>query len=130
MTNADAARVGDSPVVGAGTWADDATCAVSGTGQGEHFIRAAFAHEVDALMRIAGLDLESACEAALRRVSRLGGRGGCAAVDASGGVALPFTTPVMPRGLLGSDGEPRVAILAGEPLRSEPGTVPSGRLRS
>jgi beta-aspartyl-peptidase (threonine type) len=117
MTNAHATRVGDSPLAGAGTWADDATCAVSGTGQGEHFIRAAFAHEVDALMRLAGLDLESACERALRRVSRLGGRGGCVAVDASGGVALPFTTPMMPRGLLDLSGEPRVAIFAGEPLR-------------
>jgi isoaspartyl peptidase/L-asparaginase-like protein (Ntn-hydrolase superfamily) len=112
-TNAAAARVGDSPIVGAGIWADDATCAVSGTGQGEHFIRAAFAHEVDALMRLAGMDVESACERALERVSRGGGSGGCAAVDAGGRVALPFTTPAMPRGVLAGKEEPRVAILAG-----------------
>jgi isoaspartyl peptidase/L-asparaginase-like protein (Ntn-hydrolase superfamily) len=119
MTNAAAARVGDTPIVGAGIWADDATCAISATGHGEHLIRAAFAHEVDALMRLGRLDLEAACARALERVSRSGGAGGCAAVDANGRVALPFTTSVMPRGLVTGDGEPRVAILPDEPLSPE-----------
>jgi isoaspartyl peptidase/L-asparaginase-like protein (Ntn-hydrolase superfamily) len=103
-------RVGDSPIAGAGTWADDATCAVSATGAGETFVRAAFAHEVDARIRLTGASLGDACRAALRRVAELGGTGGCVAVDAAGRLALPFTTPAMPRGTIGSDGVPRVAI--------------------
>jgi isoaspartyl peptidase/L-asparaginase-like protein (Ntn-hydrolase superfamily) len=103
-------RVGDSPLVGAGTWADDATCAVSATGLGEAFVRAAFAHEVDARMRLLGEALERACCGALERVAALGARGGCAAVDRAGHVALPFTSAAMPRGWIGPDGGPRVAL--------------------
>jgi beta-aspartyl-peptidase (threonine type) len=110
MTNQLPGRVGDSPIVGAGTWADDATCAVSATGAGEAFVRAAFAHEVDARMRLAGASLDEACREALRRVGELGARGGCVAVDAAGRVALPFTSAAMPRGTMGERGEPRVAI--------------------
>lgn len=117
MTGALPGRVGDSPVPGAGTWADDRSCAVSGTGEGEVFLRCAFAHEVDAGMRLRGLDLESACRSALTRVEALGGRGGCVAIDASGAVALPFSTAAMPRGCIGPDGEPHFALLQDEPLR-------------
>ena len=116
MTNSLPARVGDSPVPGAGTWADDATCAVSGTGEGEIFLRCAFAHEVDAQLRVGGLPLEEACERALARVVALGGRGGCAAIDTRGRVALPFNTFAMPRGMLGQDAEPRIALRRDEPL--------------
>jgi isoaspartyl peptidase/L-asparaginase-like protein (Ntn-hydrolase superfamily) len=92
-------RVGDSPIIGAGTWADDRTCAVSATGAGEAFIRAAFAHEVDALLRLApGTDLDAATAAALDRVVEAGGRGGCIALDATGRLAMPFTTASMHRG--------------------------------
>src|SRR5438132_6282539 len=70
-------RVGDSPVPGAGTWADDATCAVSATGVGEAFLRAAFAHEVDARIRLEGVDLDAACREALAAVTAAGGDGGC-----------------------------------------------------
>ena len=108
-------RVGDSPLAGAGTWADDASCAVSGTGQGEGFVRAAFAHEVDAQVRLLGVPLALACERALERVRALGFHGGCIAVDASGRLALPCTTPAFARGWIGADGAPRVALLASEP---------------
>jgi L-asparaginase/beta-aspartyl-peptidase (threonine type) len=118
MTLALPGRVGDSPVPGAGTWADDRTCAVSGTGEGEIFLRCAFAHEVDAAMRLQGLDLEAACERALARVESLGGRGGCAAIDAAGAAALPFSTAAMPRGCIGPEGAPRFALLRDEPLRA------------
>jgi isoaspartyl peptidase/L-asparaginase-like protein (Ntn-hydrolase superfamily) len=112
MTNQLPGRVGDSPLAGAGTWADDATCAVSATGHGEAFIRAAVAHEVDAGMRLAGLELEPACLRALARAEALGGRGGLIAVDAAGRLALPFNSRGMARGWLGSDGAPRVRIFA------------------
>ena len=91
-------RVGDSPVVGAGTWADDATCAVSATGAGEVFLRTAFAHEVDARLRLAGADLDAACRAALAAVTAAGGNGGCIALAGDGPPVLPFTTALMHRG--------------------------------
>jgi isoaspartyl peptidase/L-asparaginase-like protein (Ntn-hydrolase superfamily) len=103
-------RVSDSAIIGAGTWADDATCAVSATGRGEIFIRAAFAHEVDALVRLAGRSLEEACDAALARVAALGGAGGCVAVDRAGHVAMPFNTPGMLCGTLRAGAEPYVEL--------------------
>jgi isoaspartyl peptidase/L-asparaginase-like protein (Ntn-hydrolase superfamily) len=114
LTGQRAGRVSDSCLVGAGTWADDATCAVSATGHGEFFILRAFAHEVDALLRHARLGLEPACRRALAVVREAGGRGGCIAVDAAGRLALPFDTPAMPRGWIGADGAPRLAIDPGE----------------
>jgi isoaspartyl peptidase/L-asparaginase-like protein (Ntn-hydrolase superfamily) len=114
VTNQLPGRVGDSPLIGAGTFADDASCAVSATGAGEAFVRAAFAHEVDARMRLLGASLEAACRGALAGVAALGAQGGCAAVDRAGRVALPFTTSAMPRGWALADGEPRVAIGPGE----------------
>jgi isoaspartyl peptidase/L-asparaginase-like protein (Ntn-hydrolase superfamily) len=114
ITNQLSGRAGDTAVIGAGTWADDATCAVSATGHGEAFIRAALAHEVDAGLRLAGLALEAACERALARVTALGSRGGLAAVDTAGRVAAPFTTRGMVRGWIGAEGEPRVSLFADE----------------
>lgn len=103
-------RVGDSPTIGAGVWADNAACAVSATGDGEMFVRAVFAHEVDALIRIGGLPLERACRLALERVSNLGGAGGCIAVDRDGEIAMPFTTNGMYRGWIRLDGQMHVEI--------------------
>jgi isoaspartyl peptidase/L-asparaginase-like protein (Ntn-hydrolase superfamily) len=103
-------RVGDSALPGAGTWADDRTVAVSATGLGEVFVRTAFGHEVDALLRLGGLDLAAACDRALADVVALGGRGGCVAVDGAGRVALPFTTTTMYRGWIDGDGVAHVAI--------------------
>lgn len=103
-------RVGDSPLLGAGTWADDATCAVSGTGLGEAFIRAAAAHDVSARMRYLRAPLARAAAAALRNVARLGGDGGLVAVDRRGNVVMPFNSAGMYRAAIAGNGRPRVAI--------------------
>lgn len=87
-------RVGDTPIIGAGTFADDGSCAVSGTGAGEVFVRAVFGHTVHTLVS-AGVPLGESCEAALEDVAALGGDGGCIAVSAVGEVAMPFTTEAM-----------------------------------
>ncbi len=107
-------RVGDTPIPGAGTWADDDGCAVSLTGQGESIIRAAVAHEVDALVRLRGLALEEATSRALERAKKLGGRGGLIALDRDGRFATPFTTRALYRGWIAADGEPVVKIFADE----------------
>ncbi len=104
-------RVGDSPIVGAGIWAGDDTCAVSATGQGEAFVLAAFAHEVDALMRLAGLDIGTACDRALAAVSAHGGKGGCVALDHAGNLVMPFTSAAMFRGWTDSSGQFGTAVL-------------------
>jgi isoaspartyl peptidase/L-asparaginase-like protein (Ntn-hydrolase superfamily) len=114
MTNQLPGRVGDTPLIGAGSWADDATCAVSGTGHGEAFIRCGFAHEVDALIRLRQLGIEAACQSALSRVTALGSTGGCIAVGPTGSVSIGFTSIGMYRGWIGEDGEPRAAIFADE----------------
>jgi isoaspartyl peptidase/L-asparaginase-like protein (Ntn-hydrolase superfamily) len=103
-------RVGDSPVPGAGVWADDGTCALSATGEGEAFVRVAFAHEVDALVRLGGLALEEACGQALERVRSAGGTGGCIALDPDGGLAMPFTTRAMARGYVDGTGVVRAGL--------------------
>ena len=107
LTNQLPGRVGDSPIPGAGTWADERV-AVSATGEGERFLEAAFAHEVAAQLRLAGASLEEACLAALRAVEARGGRGGCIALTATGEVALPFNTARMLRGAIGPEGRPEV----------------------
>jgi beta-aspartyl-peptidase (threonine type) len=102
-------RIGDSPLIGAGTYADDRACAVSATGSGEYFIRAAAAHELAARVRIGGEPLQQALDAVLADIAGLGGKGGLIAVTPSGEAAWGFTTPGMYRGLAGP-GERRVAI--------------------
>lgn len=111
VTNAEPGRIGDSPIVGAGTWASDESCAVSATGAGELFIRAAFAHEVHGRMAWAGSSLELATRAALEQVVALGGHGGCVAVDRTGKLVAPFTTLAMPRAYQARGGEPHVYVL-------------------
>jgi beta-aspartyl-peptidase (threonine type) len=97
--------VGDSPLIGAGTWADERV-AVSATGDGERIILAAAAHEVAALVRHAGLELVPACDAVLASVDGAG----LIAVDARGNVAMPFNTEAMHRGVQAGDGPPRTAV--------------------
>ncbi|HZS21094.1 MAG TPA: isoaspartyl peptidase/L-asparaginase [Pseudonocardiaceae bacterium] len=109
-----AGRIGDTPLLGAGTWADDRSCAVSATGDGEAFILSVFAHEVDALVRLAGLDLGAACDRALQEVSARRGTGGCIGVRPDGTVAMPFTSPGMFRGWIDAAGNPRVGMFAGD----------------
>jgi beta-aspartyl-peptidase (threonine type) len=102
-------RVGDSPLIGAGTYADDRACAVSATGSGEYFIRAVAAHELAARLRFGGESLQQALDAVLEDIEALGGRGGLIAVSPTGEAAWGFTTPAMYRGVAGP-GERRVAI--------------------
>lgn len=106
-------RVGDSPIIGAGTWAENATCAVSCTGWGEYFIRTAVAHDIAAQMAYARTPLAKAAEATLAKVKALGGDGGLVAIDAQGNVALPFNTRGMYRGFRKSDGTRAVALYEG-----------------
>ena len=110
MTNKRFGRVGDSPIIGAGTYADNETCAVSCTGDGEYFIRSAVAHDVSAQMRYAGRSVEASAAAALERVGKLGGTGGLIALDRRGNFTMPFNTAGMYRGHAGPDGQPHVLI--------------------
>ncbi|MCJ2120240.1 isoaspartyl peptidase/L-asparaginase [Methylobacterium sp. J-001] len=101
MTNKRPGRIGDSPLIGAGTYADDRTAAVSCTGTGEAFIRVAAAHDVCARMAYGGQDLEAATRAVVEEsLPSVGGRGGLIAVDGRGQVAMPFNTEGMYRGLV------------------------------
>ena len=124
-SNKYAGRVGQASQVGSGVYADDATCAVSCTGHGEAFMRAAAAFDVSALMAYLGLDVTAAATTVVRdRLGALDARGGLIALDARGDFALPFNTQGMYRGWVGDDGLPRTAIyedwLLGEPYPSNP----------
>lgn len=107
-------RVGDSPLIGAGTHADDRACAVSATGAGEFFIRIGVAHEISARIRFAGEDLQTAADTVLAETRALGGTGGVIVAGPDGDVAWSFTTPGMYRGRAGSDGTRRTAIYGDE----------------
>ncbi|GAA2014127.1 isoaspartyl peptidase/L-asparaginase [Brevibacterium samyangense] len=115
MTNKQVGRVGDTPVIGAGTYAANATCAVSATGTGEMFIRMVAAYDVAARMEYAGESLEQATRTVVHeKLPTIGGDGGLIAVDASGNVALPFNTEGMYRGFGRVGEEPTVGIYRGE----------------
>jgi L-asparaginase / beta-aspartyl-peptidase len=103
-------RIGDSPIIGAGTYADNRACAVSGTGLGEAFIRAAVAYDVGARMLYRKDSLRKAAAAALAAVARLGGDGGLIAVDRRGNVAMPFNSEGMYRASVDRRGKSRVEI--------------------
>ena len=97
MTNKRYARIGDTPIIGAGTWAD-ARCAISCTGHGEYFIRAVAAYDIACLMEYKGLSLEEACRVVVHdKLAPAGGEGGLIAVDAAGNVTLPFNSDGMYR---------------------------------
>jgi len=104
-TNKRAGRVGDSPVIGAGTYANNATCAVSATGDGEYFIRATIGHDISALMEYRGMSLKEAAQTVLDKVAKLGGTGGLIAIDRRGNIALPFNTSGMYRGYADPSGK-------------------------
>jgi beta-aspartyl-peptidase (threonine type) len=111
MTNKREGRVGDSAVIGAGTYADNSSVAVSATGIGEYFIRSVAAHDVSARMHYLDLPLEEACRQTLEcELAPLGGQGGLIAVDALGNVAMPFNTAGMYRGVIRAAGEARVWV--------------------
>lgn len=99
MTNKRYNRIGDSPIIGAGTFADDKTCGVSSTGHGEYFIRYTVARDIAARMEFAGEDLATAADAVVNDVLvKAGGSGGIIALDKAGNIAMPFNTPGMYRG--------------------------------
>ena len=98
LTNKHRGRVGDSPLVGAGTYADDASCAVSGTGQGEFFIRQLVAYDICALVQYRQLTLAQAVREVIQKLRRSGGEGGVIALDRSGNIAMDFNSVGMFRG--------------------------------
>ena len=105
-------RVGDSPIIGAGTYADNASAAISATGEGEYFLRAVLAHDIAARMAYGGLPLAQAAAASVReRLTAKGGRGGIIALDQTGSAVMIFNTPTMARGqIIGDLGKPEVAM--------------------
>jgi len=105
-------RVGDSPLIGAGTYADDRSCAVSATGTGEVFIRTAAAHEIGVRMRLAHENVQVAAEGVIAEVGSLGGEGGVIVVGADGSATYAFNTSGMFRGRAASDGLFETAIFA------------------
>ena len=106
-------RIGDSPVIGAGTWADDRTCAISATGWGEYFIRTAVAHDIHARMLHGDETLEEAAERTIQdEMGALGGDGGIVGMDREGRPTFSMNTPGMFRGAWQSKGEPAVGLFA------------------
>jgi beta-aspartyl-peptidase (threonine type) len=113
MTNKRWGRIGDSPIIGAGTYANNASCAVSATGHGEFFIRSVVAYDICALVEYRGLPLvDAAREVVHGKLVQRGGEGGVIAVDARGNVAMEFNSPGMFRGMRDSSGRRSVAIYA------------------
>lgn len=120
MTNKRYGRVGDAPIIGAGTYADD-RCAVSGTGWGEFYIRTVAAHEICARVKYAGQSVAQAAEGVINGdIPKAGGDGGAIVLGSDGSIALPFNTEGMYRGWIGADGVPHVAIFADEALPQSP----------
>ncbi|WP_423140921.1 isoaspartyl peptidase/L-asparaginase family protein [Parablastomonas sp. CN1-191] len=103
-------RIGDSPIIGAGTYADDRACAVSATGAGEYFIRAGAAHEICARIRFKGESAQTAADAVIKDIAELGGDGGVIVVTPGGDAAFSFNTPGMYRARTSSAGGREVAI--------------------
>ena len=111
MTNKRWNRIGDSPVIGAGTYANNKTCAVSSTGHGEYFIRSVVAYDISALMEYKGLSVKEAAEEVVhKKLVDMGGSGGVIALDAKGNFAMPFNTAGMYRGYVKADGKPTIRI--------------------
>lgn len=111
MTNKKWGRIGDSPIIGVGNYANNKTCAVSCTGSGEYFMRAVVAYDVSCLMEFKGFSLDEACKESIhQRITKLNGDGGLIAVDAQGNISMPFNTEGMYRACKSSDGKELVAI--------------------
>jgi beta-aspartyl-peptidase (threonine type) len=107
ITNKQVGRIGDAPIIGAGCYASNQTCAVSSTGTGEMYIRLVAAYDIAARMRYAGASLQEAAEAVMyQEIPSIGGKGGLIAVDAQGNIALPFNTEGMYRGYMRVGQEP------------------------
>ena len=108
-------RIGDSPLIGAGTFADDRSCAVSATGSGEYFIRTGAAHEIAARVRLLGEDIEAAATAVIGEIMAIGGTGGVIVAGADGSAIWRFATPGMFRARIDANGGELIAIFGDEP---------------
>lgn len=114
ITNKRWGRVGDSPIIGAGTYADNGACAVSATGTGEFFIRATAARSICALVEYKGLGVQAAADAVIAKIGKLGGDGGVIVLDPHGHAAFAMNTPGMYRGRLVAGGKAETFIFAGD----------------
>jgi len=110
MTNKKYGRVGDAPIIGAGTYANNATAGISCTGWGEFYIRNVVAHDISAMMEYRNMSVADAAAAAIEKVGKMGGDGGLIALDAKGHVAMPFNTEGMYRGTVTEDGKIEILI--------------------
>ena len=111
MTNKRYGRIGDSPIIGAGTYADNQACGISATGHGEYFIRAAVAHDICARVRYQGIDLNTAAEAVINdKLVKMGGEGGVIGIDPDGNIVKTFNTSGMYRASIDSQGDLSVEI--------------------
>lgn len=111
LTNKRFGRVGDSPIIGAGTYADNGSCAVSATGTGEYFIRSVAAYDVSALMRYSHMTVSDAAgKVVMETITGMGGDGGLIALDREGNFAMPFNTPGMYRGYVDDEGKPVIHL--------------------
>jgi beta-aspartyl-peptidase (threonine type) len=111
MTNKQFGRIGDSPIIGIGTYANNSTCAISCTGHGEPFIKAVAAYDVSCLMEYKGLSLGEAMRVVVMdKLPEINGEGGMIGVDSSGNAALNFNSEGMYRGMMSSDGSRMVGI--------------------
>jgi len=111
MTNKNYNRIGDSPIIGAGTYAKDQTCAISCTGHGEYFIRNVVAYDISCLIEYKGMSLTDAADLVVnKKLKNQGGEGGLIAVSAKGEIAMPFNSEGMYRGSWVEGQQPQVAI--------------------
>jgi beta-aspartyl-peptidase (threonine type) len=115
MTNKRFNRIGDSPVVGAGTYANNATCAISCTGHGEFFIRAAVAHDISCLIEYKGLSLQDACDTVIKdKLIKMGGEGGLIAINTNAEACFSYNSKGMNRAIRTSDGKEHIAFYGDE----------------
>ena len=110
MNNKKYGRVGDSPIIGAGTYANNQTGAFSCTGHGEYYLRLGFSRDISALMEYTKLSVVDACREEIRKLTQLGGTGGVIGIDRKGNIAMEFNTSGMYRGYVNSEGKREVAI--------------------
>ena len=110
MTNKKFGRIGDTPLIGSGTYADNTSCAVSCTGHGEFFMQGVTAYDVAARMKYQSLSLENAARETIEHLTSIGGEGGLIAVDTLGNFTMPFNSDGMYRGCVSPNGAITVAI--------------------
>ena len=111
MTNKKWGRIGDSPIIGAGTYANNKTCAISCTGSGEYFMRSVVAYDISALMEYKDLSLKEAVYKVIhKKLPSIGGDGSLIAIDNKGNIVMDFNTPGMYRASINKDGEKNIAI--------------------